>query len=313
MIGKLKKHELRKIWKNEAFDFTTWLEANLDVLSESIGFQLTLVKRESKVGSFSVDIVATDEFDQRVVIENQLEETDHKHLGQIITYVSNLDGKIVVWISSEPRQEHINAVNWLNTQTKLNFYLVKLAAISIDESLPAPLFQVICRPDEELKQAAVASAELTPRDRFNIEFWTEINRKCEGKLPGFVSRKPLKFSFHSQASGKGGLNFAFLANSKYYGVELYIDTGNADLNESVLNQLLALRKRIESDFGNKLEFQDLPKKRSCRIRFLISDDKDVMELDRSEVQDKLIEHMVRFERAIKPLLKNLEYDIDEAA
>jgi hypothetical protein len=111
MIGKLKKLELRKIWKNEAGDFTTWLETNLATLSEAIGSELTLVKREHQVGSFSADIVATDDSGQKVIIENQLEKTDHTHLGQIITYVSNLDGKIVIWISSEPRQEHINAVN----------------------------------------------------------------------------------------------------------------------------------------------------------------------------------------------------------
>jgi hypothetical protein len=154
MIGKLEKHELRKIWKNEASDFTSWLEGNLDALSNAIEIELTLVKREHRVGSFSADIVATDEAGHKVIIENQLEKTDHTHLGQIITYISNLDGKTVIWISSEPRQEHINAVNWLNTQTNLNFYLVKLDAISIDNSRPAPLFQVICRPDENIKNAA---------------------------------------------------------------------------------------------------------------------------------------------------------------
>ncbi|MEK6579172.1 MAG: DUF4268 domain-containing protein [Bdellovibrionota bacterium] len=313
MIGKLKKHDIRKIWKNEASDFTSWLETNLEALSEAIGFELTLVKREHQVGSFSADIVATDESGHKVIIENQLEKTDHTHLGQIITYVSNLDGKTVVWISSEPRQEHINAVNWLNTQTNLEFFLVKLEALSVDDSKPAPLFQVICRPDEGIKTAAAADSELTDRGRFNIQFWTEINKKCEGKLPGFVSRKPLKYHFHSQASGKGGLSFVFLAASKYYGIELYIDTNDADMNESILKQLISQKKKIESEFGHELVFQDLPGKRACRIRYIIAEGDDVMDLDKEKVQDALIDNMVKFERALKPRLKDLDYEIADAA
>lgn len=313
MIGKLEKHELRKIWKNEASDFTSWLEGNLDALSNAIEIELTLVKREHRVGSFSADIVATDEAGHKVIIENQLEKTDHTHLGQIITYISNLDGKTVIWISSEPRQEHINAVNWLNTQTNLNFYLVKLDAISIDNSRPAPLFQVICRPDENIKNAAAEDTELTDRGKFNIQFWTEMNKKCEGKLPGFLSRKPLKYNFHSQASGKGGLSFVFLAGSKFYGLELYIDNNDGELNEHILNQLKSQKKAMETEFGHELTFQDLPEKRACRIRYVIAEGQDVMELDREKVQASLIEHMIRFERTIKPRIKDLDFDLSSAA
>lgn len=313
MIGKLKKHELRNIWKNEAGDFTTWLEVNLNALSDSIGMELTLLKREHRVGSFSADIVATDENGQKVIIENQLEKTDHTHLGQIITYVSNLDGKTVVWISSEPRQEHINAVNWLNTQTNLNFYLVRVEAISIDDSKPAPLFQIICQPDEEIKSAAANDSELTDRGKFNIQFWTEMNKKCEGKLPGFLSRKPSKYHFHSQSSGVGGLSFVFVAGSKFYGIELYIDTNNGELNESLLNQISKKRKEIEAELGFTLTFQDLPEKRACRIRYNIEEGRDVMDLDSEKVQNALIDHMVRFERVLKPRFKDLDFEIDEAA
>jgi hypothetical protein len=313
MIGKLKKHELRKIRKNEATDFTVWLEENLEALSESIGFGLTLVKREHQVGSFSVDILAQDEAGQKVVIENQLEKTDHTHLGQIITYVSNLDGKTVIWISSEPRQEHINAINWLNTQTQLNFYLVKVEAISVDESKPAPLFQVICRPDEEIKIAAAASAEFSARDKFNVQFWTEMNKKCESPLPGFTSRSPKKYHFHSQATGKAGLSFNFLITSKYYGIELYIDTPDADVNESILKQFESNKKDIEKEFRAKLDFDEIPDKRACRIRYVISEGQDVMELDRNKVQEDLIAQMIKFEKAIKPKIKNLDFSSVEAA
>ncbi|RYZ84702.1 MAG: DUF4268 domain-containing protein, partial [Proteobacteria bacterium] len=254
MIGKIKKHHLRDVWKNEALDFTTWMEHNIDSLAEAVGFELTCESREHAVGPFSVDILATDEAGQKVVIENQLEQTDHGHLGQIITYCSNLEAKTCIWISKDPRQEHVNAVNWLNKETSLNFYLLKVEAISIDNSKPAPLFQVICRPDEDIRTAAAAASELTERGRFNIEFWSEMNKKCEKVLPGFSVRKPLKYSFHSQASGRGGFNFSFIGGSKFYAVDLYIDTNDGDLNESLLKQLESNRKSIEADFGHRLDF-----------------------------------------------------------
>ncbi|MBY0315652.1 MAG: DUF4268 domain-containing protein [Bdellovibrionales bacterium] len=308
----MKKHELRDIWKNEATNFTTWMEDNMDSLSDALGFRLTVEKREQPVGSFSADILATDEYGQKVVIENQLEETDHKHLGQIITYCSNLETKICVWVAKEPRQEHINAVNWLNKDSSLKVYLLKIEAISIDNSLPAPLFQVICQPDEDVRAAAIAASEISDRGLFNIQFWTDMNIKCEKLLPGFRNRKPQKYHYHSQASGRGGLSFNFHITSKNYLVELYIDTPDADLNEHMLNILKSKRQMIEKEFGGELEFDPILLKRACRLKYVIGEG-DVMTLDREKVQNHLIAHMVRFEKALKPHIKDLPFDIEDAA
>lgn len=313
IIGSIKKHEIRKLWKNEATDFTTWLELNISVLSEAVGFELVSVKREHEVGSFSADLVAKDEAGNNVVIENQLERTDHGHLGQIITYVSNLDAKTLIWISSEPRQEHINAINWLNTNTPVDFYLVRLEAISVDNSNPAPLFQVICRPDEEIRSAAAAQTELSERERFNIQFWSAINEKCKDRISGFSNRKPPKYHYHQKASGKSGFGFVFLATSKYFGIELYIDTQEVDLNKSLLAQLESQRKSIESEFGHKLHFDNIPEKRACRIRYVISEGKDVMDLEMGSVQETMIEHMILFEKVLKPRIQKLDFSIGEAA
>jgi hypothetical protein len=155
-IGKLEKVELRDIWKNEAKDFTTWLYENLDALSEAINLNLLEPEQEKQVeGSrYSIDIMAETENGEGVIIENQLEQSDHKHLGQIITYLTNMDSKIAVWVCKEPRQEHINAINWLNetSDEDFNFYLVKLEAYKIGESEPAPFFSVICQPSKEQKE-----------------------------------------------------------------------------------------------------------------------------------------------------------------
>src|SRR3989344_9506428 len=140
MIGKLKKVPLREIWKNEAKDFTTWLSENIDTLNEALEISLTVVEREKSVGDFSLDIVAEDSDSNLVIIENQLEKTDHGHLGQVVTYLSNLGAKMAIWITSNPREEHIKAINWLNESTPdyTSFYIVKVEAVRIGDSAPAP-------------------------------------------------------------------------------------------------------------------------------------------------------------------------------
>lgn len=312
MIGKIKRHELRDIWRNEALDFTKWMEANIESLTEALGFDLTVESREHSVGPFSVDLLATDEFGQKVVIENQLEKTDHSHLGQIITYCTNLDAKTCIWITKEPRQEHINAVNWLNKETSLSFYMLSIEAISIDESRAAPLFQIICRPDEEIRLAAATDAELTDRGRFNIDFWSEMNKKCESVLPGFCGRKPLKYHFHSQAAGRGGFNYSFIAGSKFYAVDFYIDTTDEHLNKFILSQLVPSQEQIEKSFGKQLHFDPIPGKRACKVRYVIGNG-DVMKLNKEKVQKELINHMISLEKTFKPIIPTLPYDVEDAA
>ncbi len=152
-MGKLLAVDLREVWKHEADDFTQWLAGNLDQLAEALDQTLEVIETEKKVDDsrFCIDILAEDDEGNRVIIENQLEKTDHSHLGQIITYATNMEAKTVIWIAKLPRQEHINAINWLNEFTDKKFHLVQVEAYKIDDSDPAPFFSVICRPSEESK------------------------------------------------------------------------------------------------------------------------------------------------------------------
>lgn len=153
-IGKLEKVDLREVWKDEEKDFSSWLASNLEHLSEAISQNLSLVDTEVKLlnSRFSVDILAENDEGDGVIIQNQLNQTDHKHLGQLLTYLINTDNEIAIWISSSPRQEHINAVNWLNESTDKNVYIVKVEAYRIGDSLAAPFFSVIAAPNEEVKE-----------------------------------------------------------------------------------------------------------------------------------------------------------------
>src|SRR5690348_6363389 len=131
MIGKLQRVTLRDVWKHEALDFTRWLEEHIEELSEVVGLRLRNVEREKAAGSFSVDLVAEDERGDLVVIENQLEKSNHDHLGKVITYLTTMQAKTAIWIVSEARTEHINAVSWLNESTSASFYLLTLEAVRI--------------------------------------------------------------------------------------------------------------------------------------------------------------------------------------
>jgi len=155
-LGKITKTDLRTAWKNEEYDFSAWLSEpeNLALLSEEIGIDIRLVKTEAEVGKFSLDILAEEEATGRkIIIENQLETTNHDHLGKIITYAAGYDADIIIWIFKEIREEHRQAIDWLNENTaeKIAFFAVKLELWQIDNSAPAPKFQVISSPNEWAK------------------------------------------------------------------------------------------------------------------------------------------------------------------
>ena len=117
-IGKIERVPLRQVWRHEALDFTTWLEQNIDALSEVLDLSLSSAEREQSAGDFSVDIVAEDGSGNTVIIENQLEQSDHDHLGKLVTYVSMLEAKAAIWIVAAPRPEHVRAVAWLNDRVQ---------------------------------------------------------------------------------------------------------------------------------------------------------------------------------------------------
>lgn len=191
-FGELKDVDLREAWPNEANDFTPWLAENLHRLSQVIGVPLELEGIEVAVESYSADILATYPADgSRVIIENQLEYTDHTHLGQIMTYLAGLDAKTVVWIAREFREPHLSAIRWLNTHTtdEFAFFAVKVRVVRVGDapSPVAPLFEVVERPNEWERQAQVAN-DISENDRLNrlrkfrSDFWQSYVQQYPGDL-----------------------------------------------------------------------------------------------------------------------------------
>ena len=149
-VSRLRRIDLREVRKDEAADFTPWLQNNLDMLGEELGMKLSAVERNTEVGAFEADIVAEDAEGSSVVIENQFGRSDHDHLGKLLTYATNLEARTAIWVCEEPRPEHAKAVTWLNQSVSgSSFYLAKLDVFRIGESPPAPHFTLIAGPSDE--------------------------------------------------------------------------------------------------------------------------------------------------------------------
>jgi hypothetical protein len=194
-LSKLVRVPLREVWKHEALNFTQWLALpeNIQQLGEVIGVEFIDTQSEVGVGQFYVDILARDENDRKVVIENQLEPTNHDHLGKIITYAAGLQADIVVWIVERAREEHEQAINWLNENTTehANFFLLQIEAWKIGDSAPAPRFNIIAKPNDWAKhvKAATAAGAMTERSKLYWDFFEQFRARVVTEHPDWTSRK----------------------------------------------------------------------------------------------------------------------------
>ena len=204
MIGKIKRLKLRDVWKHEAYDFTKWIEENIDVLNDMLDIELTSVEREKRAGSLSVDLMAEDANGNSVIIENQLEKSDHDHLGKLVTYLAAMDAKAAIWIVSDPKPEHITAVSWLNESNSASFYLFKVEAVQIGDSAPAPLFTLIVGPSEESRNIGTTKKEISERYHIRYQFWSQLLEKAKNKTKLHASISPGHHDYIGTGAGKAG-------------------------------------------------------------------------------------------------------------
>jgi len=307
-IGKMERVPLREVWKSEAKDFTTWLFDNLEILGEELDMDLTPDEKEKSVGSFSADITAEDASGQKVIIENQLEKTNHDHLGKILTYVSNLEAKIAIWISSNPRPEHKAAIEWLNeTGSGIRFYLVKIETYRIGKSAPAAKFTIVTGPSEKADIVSHERKEMAEKHKLRYDFWRTLLEKSKEKTELHANISPGTSNLISASSGVRGLGFVYTVTFKSGQVELYIDHGkdSEDENKKIFDGFYSKRAQIEKDFGGELSWERLNDRRACRIskRFSYAalNDPD----KRDKLQDDMIDAMIRLEKALKKHIKTL--------
>lgn len=305
MIGKLERLPLRSVWPHEAYAFTTWLTDNIEVLGDVLGLELTNAEREQAAGSFSVDVVAEDVGGNPVIIENQYGKSDHDHLGKLLTYLTAFEAKIAVWIVEEPRPEHVRAVAWLNEASSGAFFLVKVEAIRIGDSPPAPLLTVIVEPSVEAREVGERKRELVERHHHRKRFWTKLLERARHRTKLHANISPGIDSWISAGAGTAGVSFNYVVRQRDTRVELYIDRGDTALNEEFLDRLLEQQDEIEASFGAGLEWQRLEGRRACRIAYPLEEGGIRDEEKWVEIIDSTVEAMARFEMALRPHLVQL--------
>lgn len=307
-ISKIQRVPLREVWKHEAHDFTTWLEENLDVVNDAVDLSLSSAEREQAAGSFSVDLVAEDESGNPVVIENQLEKSNHDHLGKLLTYLVAIGAKTAIWIVSEPRPEHVSTISWLNESSSASFYLLKVEAIRIGDSPSAPLLTLVVGPSEENREIGETKKELAERYSIRHRFWTQLLKKAAKATNLYISVSPSQSNWIATGAGKSGLRYKYTVSQHGATAELYIDRGKESEteNENYFDELFSSREEIDAAFGEPLDWQRLESSRACRIRKQIDVGGYRDEEKWSEIQDAMIDTMVRLEKALRPHIKALK-------
>lgn len=310
-IGKLSKVDLREIWKNEEYDFSGWLaqEENLVQLSDEIGVSIRLLEKEAGVGKYSLDILAEEEgTGRKIIIENQLEKTDHDHLGKIITYAAGHDASIVIWIFKDITEEHRSAIDWLNENTSEDrlFFAVRIEAWRINNSDPAPKFQVICKPNEWAKvvKHSAESKDLGETDLKKLNFWTKLKSYAGEKKIGLLRQTPAPQHWYNISIGSSEANTSLTLNTREDSLacEIYIDD-----NKQLFTFLKTQKAFIEQQLGAELEWIEAKKASRVVQRKVNADIDDEIHL--TEQFDWLIERAMAFEKVFGPLLKKFKDEI----
>jgi hypothetical protein len=310
-LSRLEEMDPRDVWSDEARDFTPWLMENAQYLGEVLGIDVEFEAREHPVGAFSLDIFGRDITNECVlIVENQLADTDHKHLGQLLTYAAGTDAATIVWVAPRFRDEHRQALEFLNNKVgdEARFFGVEVSVVRIGDSPPAPMFNLVAKPSEWRSQIAAAqtNSELSEKREQYRSFWTKY-------LEAIHDRHPLATNVKSASTRnwthinylRRGVNIslAFLSKSQVI-CEIYIDLGDAEKNSAILRALRENRDEVEHYVGESLQWDDVPLKRACRIRAITNGDVS----DESGHQlliGWMMDHQLKMKAVIKPLVEQL--------
>lgn len=324
-LGKLEKVDLRDIWASESSDFTPWLatDDNIAALGEVIGMDLEVQAQEKQVGPFRADILCQNinsPNEEWVLIENQLERTDHCHLGQIITYAAGLDAATIVWVAQNFTEEHRAAIDWLNeiTQEKFRFFGLEIELWRIGTSIAAPKFNIVCKPNDWSKTVrTVAHDELSEAKQIQQEFWQKFVDLL-GEKNFAQTRIPMPKPYHALEFGIGRSGFWIATVASNYDSEIYkfegllrvelVVTGN---NSKQYFQLLKEHKdKLEATLGEVVTFYERENVQMCRVYVR----KPVELSDRShwdQYAQWLYERLVKFHDFFRPIVRGLKLETQE--
>ena len=311
-LGRIERGDPREVWPNEAADFTPWLSEHILELGDALGMDLEVQAQEAPVGAFSLDLLVREAGTNRtVIIENQLERTDHNHLGQLLAYASGFDADVIVWIARDFREEHRQAIDWLNQRTdqKTDFFGIAVEIWKIDASRPAAHFRLVAAPNTwrrdaaESKNMGVASER---NQRYAAFFGRLMTRLREAGHTR--ARKAQPQSWYGFSIGHGSRAHVVVAfrQGDRASVGLYIDFGDKDRNEALFDSLHMQKDSVEAELNASLDWLRQEQHNSCRIDIFrdgtIDDDQESLRA----LEDWMFEWFVKFKTVFGPRL-------DEAA
>lgn len=306
-IGRLEEiTDLRTIWPHEAVDFTPWLslDENMALLADAVGLDITVEETESSVGDFHVDIYASETgTDRKIIIENQLEDTDHDHLGKLITYASGKSADVVIWIVKRAREEHKSAIEWLNNHTddRIGFFLCEIKLYRIGDSAPAVKFEVIERPNGWAKELR-KNDTVSPTQQLRFEYWAAFMDYAFGD-PSFAK----EFNRRSP-NGDSWMNFSVGSSLCCISVSQIRRRGvavvefNIPDDKAFYKRLEEKKDAIETAAGISMDWQELPLKKACRICVEKAVDFDDRDAWKSQF-DWIMDRMLRLKKGFQGHLK----------
>ncbi len=313
-LGRLQRVDVRETWESESGDFTPWLadEANISLLGETIGIELEVEAQEKAVGPFRADILCKDTASQTwVLIENQLEKTDHPHLGQLMTYAAGLDAATIVWVATRIRDEHRAALDWLNeiTSDEFSFFGLEVELWQIGKSAAAPKFNVVSKPNDWTKSVSsaarsAADGTLSETRRTQLEYWSALRELIESRGGLVNPTKAHPKAFMNFSLGKSGIWLSAYIRVRDGGISVLLITGRP--HASAYFRLLEQdRETYDAEFGQPLEWPERlnQKQKHVRIRLVDADPNDRDDWPRQQewIYDKLQRMHSTFSHAAKTL------------
>jgi len=307
-LGHLERVDPKKIWKEER-DFTRWLRENIPLLSKTIGLDIDLVESEVSIGAFAADLVGQEPTTKKpVVIENQLSRTDHDHLGKLLTYASGIDAGTLIWLATDFRDEHRQTLEWLNNVSAegIYFFGIQLEVIRVDESLPAPNFNIVVGPPA-VKPPVLG--QVTPRGQRYHDFFAGLLEQLKAARPDITNASKVRYdSWFAFSAGRSGFAFSFaFTQDKRFRVELYIDTGEGERNKRAFDTLAGSRGEIEKALGCAVTWDRLDAAQASRVAVYWPETVTIMSgEDRlAALRDWAIDTMIRFKQVLGPYVTGL--------
>lgn len=273
-LGELQYVSIKEIWKTESVDFTPWLAKNLSVLAKELRLEMELIKTEQEVGDFYLDIFAKHPDGTPVVIENQFGDSDHKHLGQLLTYASGQEAKTVIWICERFREEHQKAIDWLNENSHedIRFFAVEIALISTDGLTAAPLFKVLASPNEWFKKQktkTMGAQEFSPTAKRKNEFYNQLLAEIQLRKPELTTRTTTQDKDYMDFnSGKSGYRYWIQFRGGKLSCQLVFNETNKDQAQEINKRrfdAMKLHEPVLSKLIPSLSWERLDEKKQSKI------------------------------------------------